>query len=108
MRDGFFNSNIVTRTGGLEPADTAYVWSYAHLGLSIASLAMSYLFFKEKACLQGSVEKIFIGGCVDAWVNASAASIYSREQHSSYAVCESCINAHHRNSYIVRVGYLIR
>ena len=48
MRDGFFNSNIVTRTGGLEPADTAYVWSYAHLGLSIASLAMSYLFSRRK------------------------------------------------------------
>jgi O-antigen/teichoic acid export membrane protein len=38
----------VARTGSLEPVDTAYAWSYVHLGLSTASLAMTYLFSKRK------------------------------------------------------------
>jgi hypothetical protein len=38
----------VARIGGLEPVDTAYVWSYVHLGLSIASLAMGYLFSRRR------------------------------------------------------------
>jgi O-antigen/teichoic acid export membrane protein len=38
----------VARTGGLEPADTAYAWAYVNLGLSTASLAMSYLFSRRK------------------------------------------------------------
>jgi hypothetical protein len=39
---------VVARLGGWGPVDTAYGWSYVHLGMSVASVVIGYLFSKGR------------------------------------------------------------
>jgi hypothetical protein len=39
---------VVARAGGWGPVDTAYGWSYMHLGMSVAGVVIGYLFSKGR------------------------------------------------------------
>jgi hypothetical protein len=39
---------VVARAGGWGPVDTAYSWSFVHLGMSVASVVVGYLFSKGR------------------------------------------------------------
>jgi hypothetical protein len=102
----------VARTGGLEPADTAYVWSYAHLGLSIASLAMSYLFSRRKFVFRVPWKSIIRYLLAAALMLGLMYPLYLYIPASNTAVVQfvrvASMLTIGRNSYILRVGYLIR
>jgi hypothetical protein len=39
---------VVARAGGWGPVDTAYGWSFVHLGMSVAGVVIGYLFSKGR------------------------------------------------------------
>jgi hypothetical protein len=71
---------LVARAWGWGPVITANAWAYAHLGLSVAGLVVTYLFSRQSLSfrlLWQSVIRIRCSIIFDACFNVPAISLYS-------------------------------